>query len=173
MYTYSGRLGHKLASPRRSLACMVHDAKSTPLHDHGKWGIRLCDILPRTDLKTTHYTIFMILLKFLHKSVYRGIFQQRVLEPILRLLTLNMPLKQRIRLEQRRALRVWAHQQHPKPLQKACITWFHERYGFKISQSTVSKSLSSHFEAIDTSGNSQRSRLRTGQWPDLENLLFL
>ena len=84
-----------------------------------------------------------------------------------------MPPKQRILLEQRRALRAWAHKQHPKPSQKACIAWFHEQYGLKISQSTVSESLSSHFEAIDTSGDSQRSRIRTGQWPDLENLLFL
>jgi DDE superfamily endonuclease/Fission yeast centromere protein N-terminal domain/Tc5 transposase DNA-binding domain len=84
-----------------------------------------------------------------------------------------MARKQRILLEQRRALRIWAHQQHPKPSQKACIAWFHEKYGITISQSTVSESLSTHFEAIDTHGNAQSSRLRTGQWPDLENLLFL
>ena len=84
-----------------------------------------------------------------------------------------MPPKQRILLEQRRALRVWAHSQHPRPSQKACIAWFQNKYGLKISQSTVSESLSSHFEAVDSTTDTQRSRLRTGQWPDLEKLLFL
>jgi hypothetical protein len=84
-----------------------------------------------------------------------------------------MPRKQRILLSQRRALRAWALQQHPRPSQKACIAWFQAQYSCTISQSTVSKSLSSHFKAIDTSTNTVRSRLRSGQWPDLENLLFL
>ena len=84
-----------------------------------------------------------------------------------------MPRKQHILLSQRRAVRAWALQQHPRPSQKACIAWFQGQYGRTISQSTVSESLSSHFEAIDTSSNTGRSRLRSGQWPDLENLLFL
>ncbi|KAE9376455.1 CenpB-DNA-bind-domain-containing protein [Stipitochalara longipes BDJ] len=84
-----------------------------------------------------------------------------------------MPRKQPILLSQRRALRAWALQQHPRPSQKACIAWFQEQYNRTISQSTVSESLSSHFKAIDTSTNAARSRLRSGQWPDLENLLFL
>jgi hypothetical protein len=84
-----------------------------------------------------------------------------------------MPRKQRILLSQRRALRAWALQQHPRPSQKACIAWFQVQYSRTISQSTVSESLSNHFEAIDTSTNTARSRLRSGQWPDLENLLFL
>ena len=84
-----------------------------------------------------------------------------------------MPPKQRILLEQRRALHTWAHQQHPRPSQKACIAWFHEQFSLKISQSTVSESLLSHFEAVDNTSNAQRSRLRTGQWPDLEKALFL
>lgn len=84
-----------------------------------------------------------------------------------------MPRKQRILLSQRRALRAWALQQHPRPSQKACITWFQAQYGTTISQSTVSESLSSHFEAIDKSTNRTGSRLRSGQWPELENLLFL
>ena len=84
-----------------------------------------------------------------------------------------MPRKQRILLSQRQALRTWALQQHPRPSQKACISWFQTQYSRTISQSTVSESLSSHFKAIDTSINTARSRLRSGQWPDLENLLFL
>jgi hypothetical protein len=93
--------------------------------------------------------------------------------PILKVQMPNMPRKQRILLSQRQALRTWALQQHPRPSQKACISWFQTQYGRTISQSTVSESLSSHFKAIDTSANTARSRLRAGQWPDLENLLFL
>jgi len=84
-----------------------------------------------------------------------------------------MPRKQRILLSQRRALRAWALQQYPRPSQKACITWFQAQYGRTISQSTVSESLSDRFEAIDTSTDTARSRLRSAKWPDLENLLFL
>jgi hypothetical protein len=88
-------------------------------------------------------------------------------------LLLTMPPKQRILVHQRQALRTWALSQYPRPSQKTCIAWFLEKYGLKISQSTVSESLSSHFEALDTSTNKDRSRLRSGQWPDLENLLYL
>lgn len=84
-----------------------------------------------------------------------------------------MPRKQRILTHQRRALRAWALPQHPRPSQKTCIAWFEEQFGFTIGQSTVSESLSSHFEAVDTSINPARARLRLGQWPELENLLFL
>lgn len=83
-----------------------------------------------------------------------------------------MPPKQRITLEQRQALRNWASRQHPRPSQKACITWFEARFNHRISQSTVSESLSSRFEASDTSLPKDRSRIRLGQWPDLENLLY-
>ena len=82
-----------------------------------------------------------------------------------------MPRKQAISLEQRRALRNWAHQQHPKPSQKACIEWFFSKYQHKLSQSTVSESLSSHFSSLDESTPSGQ-RLRTGQWPDLEKILY-
>lgn len=89
----------------------------------------------------------------------------------------EMPRKQAITLEQRQALRNWAHQQHPKPSQRACINWFYEQYNHKLSQSTVSESLSQHFKNLDKSttqgqGQGQGQRLRTGQWPDLERILF-
>lgn len=60
-----------------------------------------------------------------------------------------MPQKQQIRIEQRRALRSWAHNQHPRPTQRACIEWFQQQFGHKFSQSTVSESLSSHFDSLD------------------------
>ena len=84
---------------------------------------------------------------------------------------LKMPQKQAISLEQRRALRSWAHQQHPKPSQKACIEWFYTKYNHKLSQSTVSESLSTHFKDLDTTTASGH-RLRIGQWPELEQVLF-
>ena len=82
-----------------------------------------------------------------------------------------MPQKQAISFEQRRALRNWAHQQHPKPSQKACIEWFFSKYQHRLSQSTVSESLSSHFSNLDKS-TSVRQRLRTGHWPNLEKILY-
>ena len=83
-----------------------------------------------------------------------------------------MPPKQRILIHQRQALRNWALSQYPRPSQKTCIAWFLEKYGLKISQSTVSESLSSHFRGLDTA-NQDRSRLRSGQWPDLEKILYI
>ncbi len=83
-----------------------------------------------------------------------------------------MPPKQQILLERRRALRAWAHSQHPRPTQKACIEWFSNQYGQRISQSTVSESLSSHFDSLDSADNHHRARVRTGQWPELEKVLF-
>jgi hypothetical protein len=83
-----------------------------------------------------------------------------------------MPRKQPISLEQRRALRSWAHQQHPKPSQKQCIEWFLQQYNHRLSQSTVSESLSHHFDCLDDAPNANRARLRTGQWPEVERLLL-
>jgi hypothetical protein len=82
-----------------------------------------------------------------------------------------MPKKQAITIEQRWSLCNWAHSQHPKPTQKACIDWFYNKYNHKLSQSTVSKSLSSHFASLDDSTN-EGQRLRLGQWSDLEKVLF-
>ena len=82
-----------------------------------------------------------------------------------------MPKKQAITLEQRQSLRNWAHSQHPKPSQKACIEWFYNKYNHKLSQSTVSESLSSHFTSLnDLSTVGQR--LQLDQWPEPEKVLF-
>ena len=78
-----------------------------------------------------------------------------------------------ITIDQRRALRRWAHQQNPKPTQKQAIDWFHQEYNHKLSQSTISESLGSRFACLDNNQNvSQTSRVRTGYWPDLEQVLF-
>jgi Fission yeast centromere protein N-terminal domain len=65
-------------------------------------------------------------------------------------------------IEQRRALRRWAHRQYPKPTQKYCIEWFLPEYNHKLSQSTVSESLSAHFSHLDNYANSESQRLREG-----------
>jgi hypothetical protein len=82
-----------------------------------------------------------------------------------------MPRKQAISFEQCCALQNWAHQQHPKPSQKACIEWFLLKYQRKLSQSTVSESLSSHFSRLDKIAPVGQW-LWTGQWPDLEKVLY-
>jgi hypothetical protein len=77
-------------------------------------------------------------------------------------------------LDQRRALRRWANQQPVRPSHKACIDWFQSQYGQQISQSTVSHSLSPKYSRLD-GDNPQLSgsRLRFGNWPDVEKLVLL
>jgi Fission yeast centromere protein N-terminal domain/Tc5 transposase DNA-binding domain len=82
-----------------------------------------------------------------------------------------MTRRQGITIEQRKALRRWAHRQHPKPTQKQCIEWFLQEYNHKLSQSTVSESSSTHFSYLDNSTDSDSKRLREGHWPDLERIL--
>jgi hypothetical protein len=77
-------------------------------------------------------------------------------------------------LDQRRALRRWAISQPVRPSHKTCIEWFYAQYGQTISQSTVSHSLSPKYSRLD-GDNPQLSgsRLRFGNWPDVEKLVLL
>lgn len=77
-------------------------------------------------------------------------------------------------LDQRRALRRWANSQAVRPSHKSCIEWFYAQYGQQISQSTVSHSLSPKYSRLD-GDNPQLSgsRLRFGNWPDVEKLVLL
>lgn len=77
-------------------------------------------------------------------------------------------------LDQRRALRRWANTQSLRPSHRHCIDWFYAQYGQQISQSTVSHSLSPKYSRLD-SDNPQLSgsRLRFGNWPDVEKLVLL
>jgi Fission yeast centromere protein N-terminal domain len=78
-----------------------------------------------------------------------------------------------ITIEQRRALRRWAHHQFRKPSQKQCIKWFFYEYNHRLGQSTISKSLSDTFRYLDSdSPNTTSLRRRTGHWPDIEKLLW-
>ena len=89
---------------------------------------------------------------------------------------LTTPSKERhsLTLDQRRALRRWANSQSVRPSHKNCIEWFYGQYGQQISQSTVSHSLSPKYSRLD-GDNPQLSgsRLRFGNWPDVEKLVLL
>ncbi|KAK4134487.1 Homeodomain-like protein [Trichocladium antarcticum] len=87
----------------------------------------------------------------------------------------STPSKERhsLTLDQRRALRRWASTQPVRPSHKACIDWFHEQYSQTISQSTVSHSLSPKYARLDGDSQLSGSRLRFGNWPDVEKLVLL
>ncbi|ROW02088.1 hypothetical protein VSDG_02493 [Cytospora chrysosperma] len=76
-------------------------------------------------------------------------------------------------LDQRRALRRWANSQTVRPSHKACIEWFTSQYGLSISQSTVSHSLSPKYARLDGDPQLSGSRLRFGNWPDVEKLVLM
>ncbi|KAG8167640.1 hypothetical protein KVR01_003329 [Diaporthe batatas] len=76
-------------------------------------------------------------------------------------------------LDQRRALRRWANSQSVRPSHKACIEWFASQYGNTISQSTVSHSLSPKYARLDGDPQLSGSRLRFGNWPDVEKLVLM
>jgi hypothetical protein len=76
-------------------------------------------------------------------------------------------------LDQRRALRRWAHSQTTRPSHKACIEWFFGQYGQHVSQSTISHSLSPKYARLDNDSQFSGSRLRFGNWPDVEKLVLL
>ncbi|KAK4098315.1 Homeodomain-like protein [Parathielavia hyrcaniae] len=85
------------------------------------------------------------------------------------------PPKERhsLTLDQRRALRRWASSQPVRPSHKACIDWFKGQYNQIISQSTVSHSLSPKYARLDGDTQLSGSRLRFGNWPDVEKLVLL
>lgn len=86
----------------------------------------------------------------------------------------NSKERHSLTLDQRRALRRWAISQPARPSHKTCIDWFYSQYGQMISQSTVSHSLSPKYSRLD-GDNPQLSgsRLRFGNWPDVEKLVLL
>lgn len=76
-------------------------------------------------------------------------------------------------LDQRRALRRWANAQLTRPSHKQCIEWFQRQYHQTISQSTVSHSLSPKYARLDGEPQLSGSRLRFGNWPEVEKLVLL
>jgi hypothetical protein len=76
---------------------------------------------------------------------------------------------------QRKALRKWYNQQYPQPRQKDCVEWFRNKFNHQISQSTVSESLSNHFQYLDQDPQipiKESFRQRAAQWPILESILY-
>ncbi|KAL2267274.1 hypothetical protein VTJ83DRAFT_4551 [Remersonia thermophila] len=89
--------------------------------------------------------------------------------------TTATPTRERnsLTLDQRRALRRWASSQPVRPSHKACIEWFQTQFNQRISQSTVSHSLSPKYARLDNDTQLSGSRLRFGNWPDVERLVLL
>lgn len=88
----------------------------------------------------------------------------------------SQPVRRRhaITEAQRAALRKHYTSEEPKPTHLQLGKWFEEKYGHAVSQSIVSRSLSSRFEYLDDAtrllGN--RKRDKAGQWPSLEMCLL-
>lgn len=87
---------------------------------------------------------------------------------------LIMPVERRkaITHTQRKALRIWYFRQQPRPTHKGCIAWFETEFGHKLSQSTISESLSGRFAYLDSIEDSSASRNRTANWEELEKVLY-
>ena len=60
-----------------------------------------------------------------------------------------MGRKRAITIEQRIALRRWAHQQHLRPTQKQAGDWFFQQFTYRNSQSTVLEPLSKQYDNIN------------------------
>jgi len=82
-----------------------------------------------------------------------------------------------ITVAQRLALRRYA-QKHPQLNQTALVTWFEKEFDHRLSQGTVSESLSKRFSHLDTTTIStnnttlEKTKARSPQWPQLEAALF-
>lgn len=88
---------------------------------------------------------------------------------------------------QRAALRAWVRSSHPRPTLVQARKWYEQQYHHKLSISTVGESLSEKYVFLDspaelppTAGSRKpkfltqtKSRIRPGEWPDLERALIL
>ncbi|ELR08125.1 hypothetical protein GMDG_02947 [Pseudogymnoascus destructans 20631-21] len=59
----------------------------------------------------------------------------------------------------------------PETLLESLHHWFLHEFNHRLSQSTISDSLSNRFKRLDNS-TTTRQRNRTGQWPQLEQILY-
>ena len=84
-----------------------------------------------------------------------------------------MPQRKAVTQDQRRQLRSFYQSRTPRPSQKQCIEWFEHSFGQKLSQSTISESLSTQFAVLDEPSLLQPTsrRQRLGHWPELEVIL--
>jgi Fission yeast centromere protein N-terminal domain len=79
--------------------------------------------------------------------------------------------------EQRAALRFWYYSHEPRPTQAEAARWFQNEFNHKVSQSTISESVSSKYAHLDATFSSSTDastalstsyRNRRAQWPILE-----
>jgi hypothetical protein len=70
-----------------------------------------------------------------------------------------MGRKQAITIEQRIAL------QHPRSTQKQASDWFYQQFNHRLSQSTVSESLSKQYSNLDNLSGTDISTLKQKAWP--------
>ncbi|CRG87531.1 hypothetical protein PISL3812_04549 [Talaromyces islandicus] len=88
------------------------------------------------------------------------------------------PKRNRLSDVQRKEIRDWWFTQNPRPHQKAIVTWFFQRYGKNISQSSICDCLSSRYEYLDRMDASVLAasrptyRMRNSHWPILEDMLL-
>lgn len=88
------------------------------------------------------------------------------------------PKRNRLSDVQRKEIRDWWHSQNPRPHQKAIVTWFFQRYGKNVSQSSICDCLSSRYEYLDNvdasvlAASRPTYRMRNSHWPILENMLL-
>jgi hypothetical protein len=73
---------------------------------------------------------------------------------------------------QRCALRRYFQSTTPKPSHADLRAWFKSQFGYEISQSSISRSLSDNFTSLDNGGPvTSRYRIRDCQWPWIETEL--
>jgi hypothetical protein len=79
-----------------------------------------------------------------------------------------------ISIDQRRQLRAFSQSLRPKPSQKRCIEWFQATFNQRISQTTVSESLSDQYQSLDSSLTlvKDTQKLQKSHWPELEEVLI-
>jgi hypothetical protein len=73
---------------------------------------------------------------------------------------------------QKKALRIFASETHPKPSQRVCAAWFEEKFSRTIDRTTVSRVLSSQYDYLDGGDAGIRTRKSTAHWPLLDDALF-
>ena len=74
---------------------------------------------------------------------------------------------------QKKALRVYASETHPRPTQRACAEWFSSQFKRHINRATVSKILSSKYQHLDTGFAGQNKRPSASRWPALDEALHI
>lgn len=81
------------------------------------------------------------------------------------------PKRHQITTAERSALRKYA-QNHPQIRQIQLQEWFQSQFGHYLSQGTISDSLSTRFQILDSENIHTRTKLRFQRWLELKVALF-